>query len=194
MRTFSLDIASHDGHLACVEDGAVRSIRTVGRVTDAELIPLAETVLKEAGWKTTDIGRIACNVGPGGFTSVRLGVTFANAMADRLDVPLGGFHGSELARARVGREDVLWAHSTKAHALFVRGGQWDEPTLVAVDELLAERPAMTAGDLLDAHREALESRGWSVCEKHPVSDSLGRLLGELEYDRKPLLPWYGRGI
>ncbi len=193
MRTFSIDIASHDGHLACVEGADVRSIRNVGRVTDTELIPLTETVLQEAGWTTSDIERIACNVGPGGFTSVRLGVTFANAMADRLDVPVAGFHGSELARARIDG-DVLWVHSTKANALFVRGGQWNVPTLVTVDELLAVQPTTVTGDLLDAHREALASRGWSISEKLSLSEVLGRLLSALDYGRTPLLPWYGRGI
>lgn len=196
MRTLSIDIASHEGHIACVERDVVQSIAMVGRVTDTELIPLTEKVLTEAGWNTSDIERITCNIGPGGFTSVRLGITFANTLADQLQLTIAGFHGSDLARARTDDANVLWLHSTKADALFVLGGPWGEPTLAPLDELLARLPSATAvtGDLLDAHREVLIARGCTIATQRPLSEILPSFLMNAAYAEKPLLPWYGRGL
>ena len=79
MKTLSIDFASHDGHIACIEGDRTIAIAHVARVNDTDMIALIDGVLKDAGWKKQDIERIACNVGPGGFTSVRGGVAFANA-------------------------------------------------------------------------------------------------------------------
>lgn len=194
VKTLSIDVASHEGHIACVEGADVRALRRVERVGDAEFVPLAESVLKDAGWHVRDIGRVACNVGPGGFTSVRNGVTFANALADQLEVPLAGYHGSDLAFARA--TAAYWTHSTRSDQLFVRGGAWTEPTLVTLDEALAaitNGPAIT-GDLLDAHREALVARGAVIAPVRPLEDALPAFLEKLPAEKRTLVPWYGRGI
>ncbi len=184
--------------MACIDGDAVRAIRVVGRTNETELIPLLEETLKEAGWTKADIERIACDLGPGGFTSVRNGVAFANALADGLGVPLGGYHGSALALARCHGEPVepMWMHSTKAEALFALGGMWTEPTLVALaDALAAIRPGMTvAGDVMDAHRTALAAAGASFPAKAPLEAVLPAFSGALAYAQEPLVPWYGRGI
>ncbi len=220
MKTLSIDLPSHDGHIACIDGDAVRAIRIIGRTNETELIPLLEEVLKEAGWAKADIERIACNLGPGGFTSVRNGVAFANALADGLGVLLGGYHGSALALARCHgsapltmttsqhakmlplssraepRDDVWWIHSTRRDQAFVRGGSWNEPTLVTLaDVLAAVRPGMTvAGDLMEAHHHALAAAGASFPAKAPIEAVLPAFSGELSYAKEPLVPWYGRGI
>ena len=211
MRTLSIDLPSHEGHFACIDGGIVHAIRVTGRVNETELIPLLEEVLKEAGWAKADIERIACDLGPGGFTSVRNGVAFANALSDGLGVPLGGYHGSALTLARAGRHgelaepyvalrqaqgDVLWLHSTKAEALFALGGAWSEPTFVTLaDALAAIRPGATvAGDLMEAHRTALAVAGASFPANAPLEAVLPAFSGELAYAKEPLVPWYGRGI
>ena len=191
MRTLSLDFASHEGHLACLEDDVVRAIRSVSRVNDAEFIPLLETVLQEAAWKKEDIERIACTVGPGGFTSVRGGVVFANALADQLRVPLAGYHGSALALART-RADY-WLHSTKADALFLLGGAWTEPTLVALVDVPANVTTV-CGDLLDAHKTVLAERGATWAVPKPLEAVLPAFLSGLAYAGNSLVPWYGRGL
>lgn len=194
MRTLSVDLPSHEGHVACVDGDAVRSIRVIGRTNETELIPLLEEVLKEAEWSKTDIERIACDLGPGGFTSVRNGVAFSNALADGLSVPLGGYHGSAFALARSPAD--LWLHSTKAEAFFALGGPWSEPTLATLAEVLAAiRPGTTvAGDVMEAHRTVLAAAGASFSTKTPIEDVLPAFSGALAYAKEPLVPWYGRGI
>lgn len=194
MKTLCIDFASHDGHVACVDADAVRAIRLVGRVNETELIPLLEDAMEEAGWAKTNIERIACDRGPGGFTSVRNGVAFANALADGLGVPLGGYHASALALVRSPAD--LWLHSTKAEALFALGGAWSEPTLVSLADVLTTiRPGTAvAGDVMDAHRDALASAGATFPAKTSLEAVLPAFTGALAYAKEPLVPWYGRGI
>lgn len=191
MRTLSIDFASHDGHLACVDDKRVVALRHLERLNDAAFIATLDGVVGEAGWTKESIERVACNLGPGGFTSVRGGVAFANALADQLNVPVGGYHGSALALARTNAE--WWFHSTKTDSLFVLGGEWSEPTLIGFDALPMSVTTV-AGDLLDAHEAALASRGATFPTPNPFEAVLPAFTDGLAYARKGLVPWYGRGI
>lgn len=191
MRTLSIDFASHDGHLACVDGSRVAALKVFARVNDAEMIPLLESVLKDAGWKKESIERVACNLGPGGFTSVRGGAAFANALASQLNIPLGGYHGSALSLERTHAD--WWFHSTKTDALFARGGSWAEPVLISLAELPAQVTTV-CGDLLDAHKMALLDRGAMIAVPKPSEAVLPAFLAGLEYSTKGLVPWYGRGI
>jgi len=209
VRILSLDFASHEGHIACIAGDVVRAIKVVGRVNDPELVPLLESVLQEANWAKTDIGMIACNLGPGGFTSVRSGVAFANALGDGLGVPLAGYHGSALMLARGGaavwhaklQPDSgaavdWWIHSTRQDQVFVCGGSWKEPTLVTLAEAVAAiLPGTTvAGDLLEAHRAAFLAVGASFPPLAPLHGVLPGFLAPLPSQKELLVPWYGRGI
>ncbi len=193
MRTFSIDLASHDGHLACVEDDRVVALKSVTRVNDTDLIPYADDVIKKAGWAPKDIERVVCNLGPGGFTSVRSGVTFANALAHQLGVPLSGYHGSELTLER-SPSATLWLHSTRAEQLFVRGGKWTEPALISLDDALAALNSGTVvtGDCTEEHRTVLVERGALFAEKQKLEAVLPTFLQRLSYEHQSLLPWYGR--
>lgn len=179
----------------------------VGRVYEHELIDSADAVLTEAGWNTKEIDRIACNVGPGGFTSVRSGVACANALADQLDIPIAGYHGSTLIIARAAGEvqqtapvrhhsaEIFWIHSTRRDQVFVRGGPWPEPTVVALVDVLAEvKDAAVAGDLLESHRNALAAQGASFPPMCALDMVLPTFLNDLSYETTMLVPWYGRGI
>ena len=51
MNILFINLASHDGLLACVTEDSVISKRDIDhRIGDHELIPLVEDVIKEAGW------------------------------------------------------------------------------------------------------------------------------------------------
>ncbi len=169
MKTVFLNLASHSDHpregacIACVEEGRTAAIRFIDhRIDDAALLPELDAALKEEGWTMQDIGRIACVIGPGGFTSLRMAVTLANVLGDQLQIPLAGVHLSAVYEARSGywqlaignwqqatshkpqansqKPSFLWLHSTRSTHLFVRGfgahaAQWPEATLISIDEL-----------------------------------------------------------
>lgn len=51
------------------------------------LIPMAETLLKERGVKKTELCAVAASIGPGSFTGVRIGVATARTLAQALGLP-----------------------------------------------------------------------------------------------------------
>src|SRR3989338_1021714 len=119
MNVLFLDIASHQGLIACVSDDAViESMPVDHRIDDAQLIPTIESTLKKAKWDFRDLTNIACVVGPGGFTSLRVAVAAANTIADQLQIPAVGIHLSDVYAARCNGEQCIWFHSTKKDFLF----------------------------------------------------------------------------
>lgn len=164
MKVLFLNFASHSdvptegACIACVDDAKTVALMPIDhRMSDDQLMPAIESLLKEAGWRYSDLTNIACVVGPGGFTSLRMAVSLANILADQLQIPVAGIHLSDLYESRVlsheSREnekshdsqlethDFTWFHSTKKTALFVRtfgiaDSQWTEPTFVPIDEIL----------------------------------------------------------
>jgi len=220
MKTFFINIASHAGLLACVTPDAVLSAVPVDhRIRDEELLPLVSQCWSDAKWKQKDIERIACVVGPGGFMSLRVGVSLANALAWGLHVPVAGIHLSDLCVAQLKPEDqvcgpdgksctFLWLHSTKKEELFVRGfgeaaGQWSEPTHVKMEELrsaLTLGPSPVAGEggrwfgeLIEEHRDIVAKMGWQEVHLRPEEEILPSFLGVQRYGEDTLVPWYGRG-
>lgn len=209
MRTLFLDLASHASSpgegacIACVGEEKTASIRFADhRIGDDGLLPLLDDVLREAGWTEKDIARIACVTGPGGFTSLRMGVTLANVLADQLRIPLAGVHLSEVYAARADDRrsppaSFIWLHATKKKELFVRGfgdymPLWPEPVLIPLDDLVAAYPrnAPYVGEVLPDQLAALQP---SPLPLAPLADALPAILQRCTYADQPIAPWYGRG-
>ncbi|MBU2213474.1 tRNA (adenosine(37)-N6)-threonylcarbamoyltransferase complex dimerization subunit type 1 TsaB [Patescibacteria group bacterium] len=207
MRCIFLDIASHSGIVAMVREKEVVASREVStRIRDHELIPLVEGLLEEVEWKYEDLTHVACVVGPGGFTSLRVAVSFANTLIDQLEILGVGIHLSEVyfardsgsaclpARQGIRNQDVFWLHATKRDSLFVKGGEWTEPTLVTLEEFKEKVPqeAQWMGELLDEQLEELASKQLVQAELKPVAKVLPQFISQLKFTSKPLEPWYGR--
>ncbi|MDD5623660.1 MAG: hypothetical protein PHI23_03045 [Candidatus Peribacteraceae bacterium] len=214
MRCLFLDLASHDGLLACVTPDAVVAAGSVDhRIGDHELPPLLEGCLHRARWSYEDVSQVACVVGPGGFMSLRVAVACANTLVHHLGVPGTGVHLSDLYFARtapplsslshdgggVGGEGILWLHSTKKHELFVRGfGEyvtlWPEPTHLSLDDFLGQLPESISwmGELIPEHDAEILKRGGKRAELQAIASVLPSFLGSLTYKKKTLEPWYGR--
>jgi len=202
MHYFFLDIASHEGLIACLSEDSVISSREVStRIRDHELVPLVEGCLKEAKWEYQDLDRIVCVIGPGGFTSLRVAVSFANTLIDQLGIEGAGVGLWEVYRVResgIGFGDTLWMHSTKKDSLFVQGTEWKEPTLIEIRDLPENRarkpsPIKWMGELLDSHKEELQPLELKEAELKPTSEILPAFIQSLSYSKKPLEPWYGKG-
>jgi len=83
------------------------------------LLGLIEGVLEEAGWKKRELELVACCVGPGSFTGVRVGVATAKGIALALGLPIVG----------IGSLEVM------AHAYFARtsAAKDDEGVIALLD-------------------------------------------------------------
>ncbi len=224
MRTLFLDLASHSGLIACVtQDALAASVAVDHRVSDGALPALLEQVLKEAQWSLEDLTQVACVVGPGGFTSLRVALSFANTVAWGRKLPMAGIHLSDLYAARLPlspapfpqREKggfsplpsgeglgvgALWLHSTKKQELFVRGfgrhqEQFPAATWITLEDLLKQLPEefFWAGELIPEHEKEVAAHGGTPAPLNPLLAVLPRFISALSCEEKTLLPWYGRG-
>ncbi len=114
------------------------------------LLRLVDGVLKDEGLEPRDIDVLAVGVGPGSFTGVRVGVTFAKTLAVVLGIPLVRVSSlAALAASQPERKDhivaaVLDALKGQVYAACYDPGRWFDPVFppaAMVPEALAERLA-----------------------------------------------------
>ncbi len=183
--------------VAAVADHQIlASIQADHRIDDASLVPHIEALLKEAGWSYPDLTNIACVVGPGGFTSLRVAVALANALSHELKIPSCGIHLSDVYRARDrDREgDRVWFHSTKKNELFIRESE-AEPRCITVDDLkkTITKNIQWMGELIPEHRKIVDDVGAAEAALVPLEEILPQFLKKQTYKEQILQPWYGRG-
>ncbi len=201
MKTLFFDIASHAASIACCTDKDTLSYHECdSHIGDDELIPLIEKALKKASWQYEDIMSIACIIGPGGFTGLRIAVACANTLARQLNIPVAGVHLSDYYHARAREEDVLWLHSTKKKEIFARGfgtfaSEWPKPIHLKLDECINNLPSdvLWMGELIDEHVAAMSDKKLQKASLQDPAVILPSFLSSLSYKEEILLPWYGRG-
>ena len=204
IRTLFLDLGSNQGSIACVDGGLARLTPVDHRVDDAALTRLLEDSVAGAGWTWKDLGRVACVTGPGGFTSLRVGVAAVNALVYALGIPAAGIRLDSLYEARAkgfptspaGFAGFHWLHSTKKTLVFHKSVPSSaEPQCLELGALpgaLASGGSW-AGELLPEHRTIAEAAGLTELPLAPMESVLPAVLDALEYSGATLEPWYGRG-
>jgi len=124
----ALDSSTPRVTVALVDVAADASTRVLAEHADdvgnrhGELLaPAIATVLAAVGAKPGDLGAIACGLGPGPFTGLRVGIVTAASLADGLNVPAYGAcsldalalahrgNGRLLAVTDARRKQVYWA-------------------------------------------------------------------------------------
>lgn len=167
----------------------------MGRGHAEALLPMIEAVLADAGADYAALTHIACDVGPGGFTSLRIGVAAARAMALALRVPAcghsslaiiaaghaphpGGFHVAVDARRG---EAFVQAFDAAGDAL-------SAPQLLAVD---AFEPAV-GSVVVGASGLSLPGAVMHAPDARPEARHLLRLAGEASAAAAPPSPIYLR--
>jgi len=74
------------GDVLSVAVGA-HELKRAAKKHDEALLPLVERLLKKAGLKWSDLDAIAAASGPGRFTGIRIGMSFAAAAGFQLKIP-----------------------------------------------------------------------------------------------------------
>ncbi len=117
-----LDTSTECLHLALVRGDASwtrRELAEKGHGHSERLLPALDALLAEAGATASDLQGVACCVGPGGFTSLRIGVATAEGLG-LTGLPTWGFSAFELRAA------ALRAASHAGRAWILLDGQRSE--------------------------------------------------------------------
>ena len=203
MLALFIDLAGSKKLFALVSDERTLAHTAVNDHTEERLMEIIEVLLKNQKKTLHDLTHILAVTGPGGFMSLRVAVSLANALSWSLKIPSTGIHLSDLWASRVPNPNpnpFLWLHSTKKTLLFVRGfgefsKEWPEPTLISIDELVAKSKKPIAncylGELIEEHQKMLKTFK-PLKPLLSVVDVLPALLKNCLWQKKTLSPWYGR--
>lgn len=130
---------------------------------------LISEILTAVGRQCSDLSRIAVDVGPGGFTSVRVGVTFAKTLAWSLGVPIVSVTSFDLI------------DSKRAVAVPSKKGEWYFRTPELEPKIVTEFDSyQTVG-----YGQGFEQESWPTALR--VADLEDRLQ---ESNALSLLPYY----
>ncbi len=100
----AIDTCLAASSIAVLDGDVVRAARSepMTRGHQERIAVLAREVAAEAGVKFADLTRIAVTVGPGSFTGLRVGLSFAKGLATALSLPCVGINTLEALAATSG--------------------------------------------------------------------------------------------
>jgi tRNA threonylcarbamoyladenosine biosynthesis protein TsaB len=123
----------------------------------AQLLVEVESLLASSDATPEDLDGIVVGQGPGRYTSLRMGLVTARALAFSLDVPVAGV--STLAALAAGAPGGLPVIDARRSEVFVLDG---EPRCLRPDAVVVESGRLCVGDGAVRYREVLEAAGASV--------------------------------
>jgi len=149
MLTLAIDCATQTVSLALLDESDIRAEIDLnpGRHHAETLLPAAERLLATAGADPRDLDLLACTVGPGSFTGLRIGLSTLKGMALALGKPVVGVSTLEALAQNVMPTErlacpMLDARRDQVYAGLYRTGPegYPEPggkeALVGIDALL----------------------------------------------------------
>lgn len=97
MKILSIDTASNICGVSILEnDKLICSLdKNTGRTHSENLMPMIDEIFKKTYLSLKDINLIVCNIGPGSFTGIRIGVATTKAFSDSLNIPCIGVNSLE---------------------------------------------------------------------------------------------------
>ncbi len=155
MLTLAFDTATGIATCALVQGDEVLGERA-GRAST--VLAEADELLRAAGFRPGDLGRLVVGVGPGSFTGVRIGLAAARGLALALELPVAGVSTLDaLAAGAPGAVPVIDAR--RGEVFVVQSGHVRglTPDMVEVDD-----GRMYVGDGAVRYRDAFEAAGGIV--------------------------------
>lgn len=134
MLCLGLDTCGQACSVAIVDDGRVLAGRSESmRRGHAEaLAPMVKDVMTAAGLEYTDIDRLAVTTGPGAFTGIRVGLSFARGLALATGRPLIGINVLELWAIQAdpdGDAHILSVHDSRRGDVTIASWEYGIPDI-----------------------------------------------------------------
>lgn len=97
MKILSIDTSSKNACVAILEDNniLIELNNEEEKTHSQKLMPMIDEAFQKANLSLNDIHLIACGLGPGSFTGVRIGIATAKAFADSKNIPCVGITSLE---------------------------------------------------------------------------------------------------
>ena len=97
MKILAIDTATEVCSVAILENKNILIENTInsGNTHSVELMPLVDSLLKSCNLNLDDIDLFACDIGPGSFTGIRIGIATIKAFADVSNKPCIGISSLE---------------------------------------------------------------------------------------------------
>lgn len=173
MTELAIDTASDIAGVAVTEGPELLAERTwyAHQSHSRDLLPTIDELLRRAGRSKAELMAVFVCIGPGSYAGLRVGLSTAKALAYALEIPIVGVGRLEAqAQPFVGQAPKVYAvhaagRAELAVAVYADYGQGmvevEPPTLMKREEFIASltRDALVVGDLDEATREAIKSRG-----------------------------------
>jgi tRNA threonylcarbamoyladenosine biosynthesis protein TsaB len=155
------------------------------------LLPMIDTVVREAGLSPAALGVVAVSTGPGGFTGIRVGLAAARGIATAVGVPLIGVSSFAAVAGKIAacpaHRRILIALDSRRAELYVQplsgaGRPLAPPAAVLPGDLaqfvattIGAEPLQLAGDAVDIAASALAAHADVEVAAGSVPDALGVL-------------------
>lgn len=97
MKTLSITTSSPICGVTILEDfSSIQEITLNNGLTHSEtLMPIIKQILDETNLKLSDMDLLVCDIGPGSFTGIRIGISTIKAFADSLNIKAIGINSLE---------------------------------------------------------------------------------------------------
>ena len=180
MIILAFDSTAKAASVAVCEDEKLLALYNIDNgLTQSELLlPMAENMLKCLNLTFDDIGLLACAVGPGSFTGVRIGVSLVKGIAFGKNIPCVSVSTlDELAENLRGLDGIIVpcmdARRAQVYTATYKGENGEltkltEDRAIAINELANElreydgTPIYLSGDGYDVAKRGLEAAGIKV--------------------------------
>ena len=158
MNILAVDATGEAVSVAIQTGGKIFEARKSGkRPHDELLLPAVEAILKRAGVSYEDLDAVSVASGPGRFTGIRIGLSFAAIVGMKLKIPALALSRLEAAAEKSGADDVVAALPGWKGEVYHQRFRRKKAGVVA-----GGAPEWTTADEWPKSRAAAESRGLAV--------------------------------
>ena len=213
MKLLAIDTSGPVCGVAVAEDSRILSEMTVlnKRTHSANLMPMIETVLQNAGTTLAGIDKIAAVTGPGSFTGIRIGISTVKGLAHGANKPCVAVDALEALAVGVGAFDGVVCPIQDARAGQVYGAAFRDGERKMADAAIRLEDYVDAikaygdrflfaGDGMEVHRERLKEllgENALFAPSHlsflrPSAVALLAMKSETELDYLAMMPYYLR--